>query len=62
MGKGRGMCGPLYLVGELEVFPEDVRQWCQVVLTTISSLVLTPCLAGWSGTPALSAGPPKGAT
>lgn len=34
----------------------------QVALTTISSLILTPYLAGWSGTPALSAGPPKGAT
>lgn len=31
------------------------------VLTTVS-FILTPCLAAWSGTPALSAGPSKGAT
>lgn len=73
MGLARGVDGQ----GELGVCGPSVSCWgmwrslpwrcvvavSQVVLTTsASSLILIPCLAGRFRTPALPAGPPKGAT
>ena len=62
-GKGcAGGVGPCISLRGGEKSALEMWAMVVVVLTNSLSFVPVPCLAGWPGTPAISAGPPKGTT